>query len=55
MSMFFINWDPLTLITTIGIFRQTHLSYQIYIVLLIYKLMINMISSYIVHLLVLRY
>ena len=54
--MFLINWYPLTIITNIRIYRQMHLFHQIYIVLLIYKLIMNMISSYIVHLLlVLRY
>lgn len=51
MSLFFINWDPLTIITNIGIYHQMHLFFQIFTVLLIYKLIINMISLYVVHLL----
>jgi len=49
--MFLINWDPLTIITYVSIYQQTHLFYHISTILLIYKLIINMISLYIVHLL----
>jgi len=49
MSMFLINWDPLTIITKYQNLTSDTLVFPGLYLLPIYKLIINMISLYIFH------